>query len=67
MLIACLGGDRWLFEAGGLPVSVEESIFFAQAEGPRRTEQIVVHGRVPDTEAVAWSLERQAVGEGPEA
>ncbi len=67
VLIACPGGDRWLFEAGGLPVSVEESIFFAKVEGPRRTEQIVIHGRVPDTKAVTWSLEREASGANPES
>ncbi|WP_237481069.1 heparinase II/III family protein [Lichenibacterium dinghuense] len=58
VLIACPDGGRWLFEAGGLPLAIEESISFAQAEGPRRTEQVVLHGHVPDLSAVAWSLSR---------
>ena len=53
---------RWLFEAGGLPVAIEESIFFAQADGPRRTVQLVVHGQAPDTLRVVWSLARDLAG-----
>ena len=34
------GGESWLFEADGQEVRLEESIFFAVAEGPRRTLQI---------------------------
>ena len=59
VLVAAPDGARWLFEAGGLPVAIEESIFFAQAEGPRRTEQLVVHGHAPDLVGVSWSLSRE--------
>ena len=59
-LIACPDGARWLFEAGGLPVAIEESIFFAQAEGPRRAEQLVVRGHAPAVTEVKWSLAREA-------
>ena len=59
VLIAFPTGERWLFEAGGLPVEVEESISFAQIEGPRRIDQLVVRGHAPETEAVAWSLSRE--------
>ena len=37
--IAFPSGESWLFEAHGMPVSIEESIFFANAEGPRRIDQ----------------------------
>ena len=59
VLVAGPDGAPWLFEAGGFPVAIEESIFFAQAEGPRRTEQIVVYGRAPDVTEVRWSLSRR--------
>lgn len=59
VVIACPDGERWLFQAGGLPVAVEESIFFATAEGPRRMEQIVVRGEAPELSVVAWTLERE--------
>jgi uncharacterized heparinase superfamily protein len=54
---------RWIFEAGGLPVAIEDSIFLAQAEGPRRTEQLVVHGVAPDLLTVTWSLSRDDAGD----
>lgn len=65
VLIACPDGERWLFQAGGLPVAIEESIFFATAEGPRRMEQIVVRGDAPELSVVAWTLEREMAGRGP--
>ena len=39
-------------------MTIEESIFFAVAEGPRRNEQIAVPGLYPARAAVAWSLTR---------
>ena len=56
VLVAAPDGARWLFEAGGLAVSIDESIFFANPDGPRRAEQLVVHGAAPDLCDVAWSL-----------
>ncbi|RYB07742.1 heparinase II/III family protein [Lichenibacterium ramalinae] len=55
-LIAGPDGAHWLFEAGGLPVAIEEGIFFANPDGPRRAEQIVVHGDAANAAPVAWSL-----------
>jgi uncharacterized heparinase superfamily protein len=55
-------GSRWLFEAGGLPVEIEESIFFASPDGPRRTEQIVIRGHTAEVDTVTWSLAREAQG-----
>ena len=48
VLIGCPDGQRWRFEVDGLPVAVEESIFFAGFEGSRRTDQIALHARGPD-------------------
>ena len=50
--------EHWTFEAGDRPVDIAESIFFAGVEGPRRTEQVVVHGDTRDGQLVAWSLAR---------
>ncbi len=57
--IAFPSGETWVFDAREMPVAIEESIFFANAEGPRRIDQIVIHGYVPDTLAVTWSLYRE--------
>lgn len=48
----------WRFEAGGLPVGLEETIIFASTEGLRRSEQIVVHGDTGSRAGIAWSLRK---------
>lgn len=57
-LIALPSGELWMFEAGGLPVGVEESIYFGSPDGARRTDQIVVAGDSGDLPRIAWSLSR---------
>ena len=56
VLLRTPSGATLTFEAGGLPVDVEESIYFAAPEGPRASEQIVVHGDAADIDEVAWSF-----------
>ncbi|MBY0611121.1 MAG: heparinase II/III family protein [Beijerinckiaceae bacterium] len=48
--------DRWVFEAGGLLIDLEESIFFATRQGQQRTAQIVVAGLGAAGAAIDWSL-----------
>jgi uncharacterized heparinase superfamily protein len=49
-------GIRWLFDAGGLPVMLEESIFFASPEGLRRSEQITVAADIAERATIAWTF-----------
>ncbi len=56
VLLRTAGGAQLTFEAGGLPINVEESIFFAAPEGPRACEQIVVYGAAADIDEIRWSL-----------
>jgi uncharacterized heparinase superfamily protein len=58
-LLRTAGGATVFFEAGGLPVSIEESIFFAAPEGPRPCVQLVIHGDAADIAEVAWSFSVQ--------
>jgi hypothetical protein len=37
-------------------VELEESVFLAGPDGPRRTAQIVIYGRVGQLGAVRWSF-----------
>ncbi|PSC02952.1 heparinase [Alsobacter soli] len=60
--LATPGGGAWVFEAGGMPVSVEESIFFAAPDGARRSEQLVVHGAYRSEPVVRWSFTREPRG-----
>ncbi len=50
-------GRVWRFDAGGLPVTIEESVFFATPDGARRSEQIVVSSGFRTTNEVLWSFE----------
>jgi uncharacterized heparinase superfamily protein len=51
-------GSAWLFRADGLPLSIEESIYFAGPEGVRASEQIVVHASLRERADVHWLLEK---------
>jgi uncharacterized heparinase superfamily protein len=46
----------WEFEAGDYAVALEESVFLANADGPRRCEQIVVRANAARDFAIAWSF-----------
>jgi uncharacterized heparinase superfamily protein len=58
VLLTLPDDDRWRFVAEGFSPRLEESIFFAAAEGPRRTMQIVVEARLPATMLTKWCFER---------
>jgi uncharacterized heparinase superfamily protein len=52
------GGARWRFDAGGMPVAIEESAFFASPDGARACEQIVIHGTATAPVALVWAFTR---------
>jgi len=47
-------GELWSFSTYGEPVEIEESVFLAGPDGPRRTVQIVVYGHARSQAAVRW-------------
>ncbi|UZF91029.1 heparinase II/III family protein [Bosea sp. NBC_00550] len=57
-LLALASGEVWSFEAGGLPIAIEESLFLAASDGRRRTEQLVVAFDAVTTPRIAWRLSR---------
>jgi uncharacterized heparinase superfamily protein len=48
----------WEFEAGGLEIALEETIFFASSEGLRRSDQLVVSANTGAQPSVAWSFRK---------
>ena len=48
--------ELWTFTVHDGSVDLEDSVYLAAAEGPRRTTQLVIHGRAGQTPRVAWSL-----------
>lgn len=57
-LLALASGEVWSFEAGGLVIAIEESLFLAAADGRRKTEQLVVAFDAVATPRIAWRLSR---------
>lgn len=57
-LLALPSGEVWAFEAAGLPIEVEESIFLASADGRHRSEQISISYDAVATPRIAWRLSR---------
>jgi uncharacterized heparinase superfamily protein len=52
----------WTFEARDDKVELEDSVFLAGADGPRRTVQIVIRQNARQVQNVQWSLTRSAGG-----
>ncbi|HMB43946.1 MAG TPA: heparinase II/III family protein, partial [Luteimonas sp.] len=48
--------DLWTFATLADAVELEESVFLAGNDGPRRTVQIVIYGRAGQSSAVRWSF-----------
>jgi uncharacterized heparinase superfamily protein len=52
--------DVWTFTVREGRVELEDSVYLAGAEGPRRTTQIVVYGHAQHAPRVLWSLQAGA-------
>lgn len=48
--------EAWTFTAQESQVELEESIYLAAPDGPRRTMQIVIHGHARQSPLVHWTL-----------
>ena len=48
--------ELWTFATLADAVELEESVYLAGSDGPRRTAQIVIYGRVGQQAAVRWSF-----------
>jgi uncharacterized heparinase superfamily protein len=54
--------DVWTFEARDDKVELEDSVFLAGSDGPRRTAQIVIRQNARQVQNVRWSFSRSAGG-----
>ena len=50
--------EVWTFSAHEDRVELEDSVYLAASEGPRRTAQIVIHGRARTASRVLWSFQQ---------
>jgi uncharacterized heparinase superfamily protein len=65
-MLAMPNREVWTFSAYEDRVDVEESVYLAGPDGPRRTVQLVIYGRAHNTMRVQWTFAPHAVqGTGP--
>ena len=60
ILLVCKDGEAWEFEAPGMPISLEESIYLSDVYGHRKTEQIVLAGGLDNASGVNWRFRKTA-------
>ncbi|GAA0785141.1 heparinase [Roseibium denhamense] len=60
VLLVCRDGEAWEFDAPGLELSLEESIYLSDVYGHRKTEQIVIAGLVQEIPSVTWQFRKTA-------
>jgi uncharacterized heparinase superfamily protein len=65
-MLAMPNKEVWTFSAYEDRVDIEESVYLAGPDGPRRTVQLVIYGRARNTMRVQWTFAPHAVqGTGP--
>jgi uncharacterized heparinase superfamily protein len=50
--------EVWTFGAGDNPVQIEDSVYLAGNDGPRRAAQVVIHGHAREKPRVTWSFQQ---------
>jgi uncharacterized heparinase superfamily protein len=50
--------EVWLFTAQEYEVVIEDSVYLAGSDGPRRTAQIVIHGQAGSAPRVLWAFQQ---------
>jgi len=59
-MLAMPNREVWTFSAYGDRVEIEESVYLAGPDGPRRTVQLVIYGRARNVPRVRWTFASQA-------
>lgn len=66
LVLAAPDGGRWSFASDGPQATVEESIFFADISGSRKTLQIVIDFDTAAHPEISWRFERLAKATHPD-
>ena len=51
-------GESWLFSCPGFLVEITEDIFFADASGLRKSEQLEISFSIAETPEIRWEFRR---------
>ncbi len=65
ILLTVPGGEAWAFVAPNQTVQVEESVYLAAPDGPRRSLQLAVTGSLAESSRLLWTLVRTKEGDEP--
>lgn len=58
VLLAAPDGESWLFTCPGFMVEITEDIFFADASGLRKSEQLEISFSIAETPEIRWEFKR---------
>jgi uncharacterized heparinase superfamily protein len=58
VLLTMPNKEVWTFGAGESRIELEDSVYLAGNEGPRRTTQLVIYGHAASTPRVSWSFQQ---------
>jgi len=56
-ILTLRSGKKWDFSAEGFTIRLEDSTYFANHSGPRKSSQIVVSAKISNTPEIKWVLE----------
>ncbi len=59
-LLMAPDGEAWEFNASGAELALEESVYLSDVYGHRRTQQLVLYGRISQSSQAAWQFRRTA-------
>ncbi|BBF94736.1 heparinase II/III family protein [Blastochloris tepida] len=62
LLLVLPDRDSWMFAVHDLKPVLEESVYLGATDGPRRTVQIVLHGRLRTSTRIRWTFIRTDAG-----
>jgi len=62
VLLVMPNRDVWTFSAGDHPIQLEDGVYLAGNDGPRRAAQLVIKGQARSAPRVTWSFQQSSQG-----
>ncbi|NBN65509.1 heparinase [Microvirga tunisiensis] len=56
--LVCPDGETWEFDASAGELVIEESVYLSDVYGHRRSQQLVIYGRISQASQIAWQFRR---------
>jgi len=54
--------EVWTFSAGDHRIQLEDGVYLAGNDGPRRAAQLIIKGQARSTPRVGWSFQQSSQG-----